>query len=644
MPLIANLWRSIENPKFPLSQAADEWFGGLTSSAGVRVNSETALTYSPVWRGVWIISNAVGKLPQYVYQRDDDGEGKHYATKHPAYRLLRRKPNEEMTAFVFRRSVQGIALLEGNGYAFIERRGDGRPNQLIPLLPGTCNPVRSAGALWYLVHAPSGEPRKIPARDMLHIKGPGLDSLLGYKLTEKARHGIGAGMAAQEYSARFFSNGAEPRVVLEHPKVLSPKAKDNIREGWNRAHQGLENSHKVSILEEGMKVAVFGLDPQKSQMIESLKFSVKDVANWLGLPPHLLGDDTRTAYASLEQENLSFLDHSLDPWLVNWEEECYDKLLSEEEKRGEAFTIEFMRLALLRADSAARSMFYHNAMQDGWMNGDEVRSRENLNPMPDGNGKQFYRPLNMVPVGGEQDAEEAKFKRETFGRIQQNPNLANVAANLIDMKDLADDVGLTVNKEYFEPIMPVQAENKPLVSGEVLKNADGEIVGGDIDKASIPAKQISAPPGNGPIAGAGPGKGQPKGGIEGQQQKAEAAGEETRGDEQRMATIRKATRQLLIDATRRMTKRLVARAQKKNGAGEWVEEDRAMIHEAMEPAVIAYAMAGGMEVDPKATVDGFVAGFVGDVTVAGVDFQKVLETYGEKSVEMWVEGIVAEAK
>jgi hypothetical protein len=62
-----------------------------------------------------------------------------------------------------------------------------------------------------------------------------------------------------------------------------------------------------------------------------------------------------------------------------------------------------MRLALMRADAAARSTFYHNAKLDGWMNDDEIRARENLNPLPDGKGKIFYRPLNMVPVGHEEE-------------------------------------------------------------------------------------------------------------------------------------------------------------------------------------------------------------------------------------------------
>ena len=56
------------------------------------------------------------------------------------------------------------------------------------------------------------------------------------------------------------------------------------------------------------------------------------MANLLGVPAHKLGADIKSSYNSLEQENQDYLDQCLDFWLVRWEEECWDKLLTEEEK------------------------------------------------------------------------------------------------------------------------------------------------------------------------------------------------------------------------------------------------------------------------------------------------------------------------
>jgi len=74
----------------------------------------------------------------------------------------------------------------------------------------------------------------------------------------------------------------------------------------------------------------------------------------LKLPPHKLGDSSRTAYNSLEQENQSYLDEALDGWFVTWESECFIKLLTEDQKRTDSHVVEFVREALLRADLTSR--------------------------------------------------------------------------------------------------------------------------------------------------------------------------------------------------------------------------------------------------------------------------------------------------
>jgi hypothetical protein len=134
-----------------------------------------------------------------------------------------------------------------------------------------------------------------------------------------------------------------------------------------------------------------------------MPFTARDVSNITGVPPHKLGDPARTSYNSLEQENQSYLNEALDGWLVAFEDECWDKLLTEGEKRNDTHVVEFLRNALVRADLKTRFGAYHSALQDGWMNRDEVRDRENMNPLPDGQGEEYLVPLNMAPAGGDGD-------------------------------------------------------------------------------------------------------------------------------------------------------------------------------------------------------------------------------------------------
>lgn len=393
--------RSLENPSTPLDDP-DDWLydamGGTPSSSGVRVGRESALSYSPFWRGVNLISRDVGKLPLHIYKRV--GDGKERASEHAGYGLLRWKPNTEMTAFVFRQTLQSHALTEGNGIAYVFRNGRGDPIELIPLLPGKAWPVRENGKLMYVTDV-NGTWRKLLKENVLHIKGLSFDGLTGYPLHHKAKNSLGLGMAAEEFGSRYFRNGAEPSVVIEHPGKLSPQAATNLRESWTQMHAGLTNAHKAAILEEGMKVNSIGSNARQSQLIETRAFQIREVANFLNLPPHKLGDTTHTSFASLEQENQSYLDDALDPWLVNWEEECRDKLLTEEEKDSDTHVIEFKRSALVRANLTDRFSAYNIALQSGFMNRDEVRAMENLNPIPGDEGKKFFIPLNMSLTGQE---------------------------------------------------------------------------------------------------------------------------------------------------------------------------------------------------------------------------------------------------
>lgn len=404
---IGRLFRtSIENPRTTLREAADWLFdawGGGTTIAGVRVNRKAALGYSPVWRAVNLIAGDVGKLPLRVMKRR--GSGWERDVSHPAWYLLHLEANSQTSALDLKRVLTGHALLHGNGYAFIDRRGSGVPERLLILNPEHCWPIRVDGQLKYAYDAPTSsrdgaarEMRILDATNVLHIKGLGFDGMLGYSVLELARQSLGMGIAARDYGAKFFSAGGRPSAVIEHPGVMKPEVATRLRESWERQYSGVENAHKTAILEEGMKLHVFGIPAKDAQLIESRQFEIREVANFFGVPPHKLGDTTRTAYASLEQENQAYLDGALDVWLVTWETECRIKLLAEDEKRGATHTVEFLREALVRANLNDRANYYRQATGGApWMTVNEVRHAESMNELNSEIADELILPLNMRP-------------------------------------------------------------------------------------------------------------------------------------------------------------------------------------------------------------------------------------------------------
>lgn len=404
--------RSLENPNVPLNVADPddftlEAFGASRSQSGVRVNRRRALGYPAVWRAVNLISGDVAKLPLMVYRQA--GRNREPDKQHPAYPLLLRKPNDAMTAFVWKQTTIAHVLMDGNGYSYIDRDGAARPIDLLPLCPDSVEPIRRDGRLWYLYRVPgTGEVRKLPAEDVLHLRGLGFDGLRGYPVIAMHRDSLGAALAARDFSARYFRNSARPGGIIKHPKALSPSARTNLRESWERIHSGLTNAHKIAILEEGAEFQSFETKARDSQLLESREFDAREIANIFGVPTHKLGDPSKVAYNSLEQENQSYYDDTLSRWLRLFAEECHDKLLAEREKADESHLVDFDYQEIQRANLAAQTTFVTQMVDRRLMTPNEGRAVFGLNPVDGGDElpdppKPTVPPVPPAPVADPAD-------------------------------------------------------------------------------------------------------------------------------------------------------------------------------------------------------------------------------------------------
>jgi HK97 family phage portal protein len=395
--------RSAENPAVPLSAAlwddeAGVGYIGRTTS-GVKVNEKKALGYSAIWRSVNLISRRLGAMPLKVYKRV--GKGKEEDLTHPAYKLIRRKPNQYMTAMIFKQTLQASALLRGNGYAYITRDRDGRPVELLPLSADNTWPIRRNGRLWYVTQIPTadgapGETVVIEHMDMIHIRGLGFDGLIGHDVVSILRDTIGKAIGTRDYSAKFFDNGARPNMVLEFPAGMKDTAIQNVKSGWESLHRGLNNAHRIGVLRDGVKLNTFSTTARDSQLIENLTFDAIDVANMFGLPPRKLGLDQGGGYNSIQEENQAIDDDTMEPHWVTWEEEVGDKLLTEREKENQSHLCLFERNAVMRANPGERADYYAKMWQIGAISQDEIRANEDQNPLPYGQGDRYYVPLNYV--------------------------------------------------------------------------------------------------------------------------------------------------------------------------------------------------------------------------------------------------------
>jgi len=381
--------RSLERPSTPLSQQAlAEILGGQAVYSGSVVNASTALQTVAVYACVRLISETFATLPALVYRRL--ARGKERATEHPLYSVLHDIANPEQTSVEYRETCQAHVLLFGHSYSEITRNSAGEVKALWPITPSRVTMERNArNELVYVVALPEGGNQRISSNRMLHIS-----AMLGLSPIAQARQAIGLAMATEEYGARFFSNSAKPSGVLEHPGHLSDDASRRLREQYQTNYGGLSNAHKIAILEEGMKWTQIGIPPEDAQFLETRKYQTTEIARLFRVPPHMIADLEHATFSNIEHQSIDFVTHTMRPWLVRWEQGENKALLTETERR--TYFIEYLVDGLLRGDIQSRYSAYATARQNGWLNGNEIREFENMNPY-DG-GDEYLVNGNMIPV------------------------------------------------------------------------------------------------------------------------------------------------------------------------------------------------------------------------------------------------------
>lgn len=366
-----------------------EWMG--MSSSGKVVSADKAIHLSAVWACVRLLSESVSTLPLKIYERQPDGSRKP-ATNHPAYQVLCRRPNLEMTPSRFMLMLVASICLRGN--AFVEKKMIGnRLVSLVPLLPQNMVVKRlDNGSLEY-TYTESATARVIPAKNIMHIRGFGLDGVCGMMPMMAGRDVIGSAMAVEESAAKIFENGLQSSGFLSADGALNEEQRERLR-GYMAKFIGSRNAGKIMVLEGGLKYQNVTMNPEAAQMLESRAFSIEEICRWFRVPPFMVGHaDKQSSWASsVEGMNLQFLTNTLRPLLVNIEQEISRCLLDGDDDLFAEFSVE----GLLRADSAGRAAYYTTALQNGWMSRNDVRRLENLPPIE--GGDIYTVQLNLTPL------------------------------------------------------------------------------------------------------------------------------------------------------------------------------------------------------------------------------------------------------
>jgi HK97 family phage portal protein len=274
----------------------------------------------------------------------------------------------------------------------------GEPTELYPMHPSRVTPdVSEEGRLIYRVRAQQGPERILQSDEVFHLRGYRDQGLSGLSPIAAFRQAVTLGLSLESFGSNFFDGGAFPAGVLEYDGALSDEAKKNLRESWQNLYGGQHRGKKVAVLEAGLKWKPMGIPQSDAEFLATRRFQVEEISRIYRVPPHMIGDLTKSSFSNIEQQSIDFVTYTMLPWFKRWEEAISRDFLDGDD--SEVFT-EFLVDGLLRGDTLSRFQAYGLGRQWGLYSINDIRLKENLNPIgPEGD--VYLSPLNMVPAGQE---------------------------------------------------------------------------------------------------------------------------------------------------------------------------------------------------------------------------------------------------
>lgn len=355
---------------------------------------DAAMTQSAFWASVRLLTETVAAMPLTCYKNSANGEASVVDTKYPLWRLLNYKPNLIQTRIEFIEQLMLNLVSWGNAYVIITRTA-GRIVGLNVYPSEQVEPnLLHDGTLIYKYTTPNGNVKVFAQESVWHIKIFG-NGIVGMSPLAYAGNALGISKNLGDRQSKLAANGGKVNGILTVDSALTDKQREAVKKNFANLSEG--NSDELFVLEAGFNYQQTALSPTDQQLLESRRFSVEDIARFMGVPSVLINDtSSSTTWGSgIEQINMGFYKLNLKPYLERIESSIKRHLMPESD--WDKYEIEFDFDSLLRADSATRAETNSKKVNSGQATPNEIRLSEGLKPLAGGDA--IYLNGSLVPAG-----------------------------------------------------------------------------------------------------------------------------------------------------------------------------------------------------------------------------------------------------
>jgi HK97 family phage portal protein len=369
----------------------------LRGTMGQAVSPDAALSASSVaHRCVTLLSELSASVPLRLYRRMEDG-GRELAREMPLYAVLHDMANDNQSAFEAREFLVRSLLLHGNGYARLERNARGQVTAMFPLQAITVGIERlPSGRLRYRVTEPRGGGYVLLQEEMLHLRGPSRDGIIGLSPLQIARGSMALAVNQAETAYGLMERAVKPSGVVSYPDKLPQVRKDEVRSKIAEKHAGPQGAGNVLVLDGGAKWEGYKHTSVDMEFLASRKLSNEDVARLFGVPPSTVGITDKSTWSNVEQEARALVQNALGPLASRIEASIYRCCLTDAGRR--IYYPEHDLTGLLRGDVEARFKAYKAGREIGVFSANDILRREN-EPAIGPEGDVRYVPANWMKLG-----------------------------------------------------------------------------------------------------------------------------------------------------------------------------------------------------------------------------------------------------
>ena len=349
-----------------------------------------SMRLSAVYAATNMISNSCALLPMKIVTEEG---GRKKEIQHPLAKVLNLKPNKTYNHFNFFKMLIESVILKGNGYALIIRDENLNVTELQYIDADWVTPmIQPNGAVKYIVN---GMSQAVDAINMIHLYQHIDNTFRGISTIKYADMTLNGTHAAEKHSENFFKSGAGLMGVLKASAPLTNEQKKQAAESWRLSITNSQGGG-VAVLPSGLDFQPIAISPEDSQLLETRKYNVVEIARFFNVSPTRLYDYSNVSYSTLEQTNLSYLQDTILPYTQMLEDELALKLFKPSEVGK--IMVDFDYSVMVQTDKQTEAEYYTKLLTNGVLSINDVRSKLGFEPSAEEGSDKHWIQISYATV------------------------------------------------------------------------------------------------------------------------------------------------------------------------------------------------------------------------------------------------------